>query len=188
MDENKKTVGWVIGGVVLGVVVIYFVVTGGINLSSTPSFEGEETPQGTVVAPGTSAISGSGQVVTPSGAPVRQDVEPGSPEAPQQSAPLSESEIPSQAVKLEMSAAGFSPSQFTVDAGDPVVLSITSADDQTHVFYFDDPELQAVAVGVGPGETRVISFNVPSARGEYGFHCDVPGHAARGEVGVMVVE
>lgn len=188
MEENKKIIGWVIGGIVLGVVVIYFAVTGGIDLSPTPSFEGEETPQGTVVAPGTSAISESGQVVTQSGAPVRQDVEPGSPEAPQQSAPVSEAEIPAQAVKLTMSGAGFTPSTFSVDADDPVVLSVTSGDDQTHVFYFDDPSLQAVAVGVGPGETRVISFNAPSVPGEYGFHCDVPGHAARGEVGVMVVE
>lgn len=188
MDENKKIVGWVIGGIVLGVVVIYFAVTGGIDLSPAPSFEGEETAQGTVVAPGTSAISESGQVVTPQGTPVRQDVEPGSPEAPQQSAPISEAEIPPQAVKLEMSATGIVPAQFSVDAGDPVALSITSADDGTHVFYFDDPELQAVAVGVGPGETRLITFNAPSARGEYGFHCDVPGHAARGEVGVMMVE
>ena len=188
MEENKKVIGWVIGGVVLGVVGIYFAVTGGIDLTSGPSIEGEKTEQGTVVAPGTSAISDEGTVVTREGAPVRQDVTPGSPDAPQQSNPITKAEIPSSAVKLEVSAAGFSPAQFTVDAGSAVTLSLTSTDDQTHVFLFDDPSLSAVAIGVGPGETRAISFNAPTKRGEYKFHDDVPGHAARGEVGVMIVE
>lgn len=187
MEENRKVVWWIVGGAILGAVVIYLAVTGGVSFTPTPSYEGATTDQGTVVAPGTSAISDSGQVVTPEGAPVRQDVEPGSPDAPQQSAPISEAEIPPNAVDLKVSAAGFAPSTFTVKAGTPVVISITSTD-QTHVFKFDDPSLSAVAVGVGPNETRVIPFNAPTVKGEYKFHCDVPGHPARGEVGTMIVQ
>jgi plastocyanin len=114
--------------------------------------------------------------------------EPGSPENPQQSSPIAESEVPATAMKLFMSAAGFEPSGFAVVRGGVIALSVTSRDDQTHVFKFADPALADVAVGVGPGETRLIEFYAPEEAGEYGFYCDVPGHRARGEEGVMVVE
>ncbi|MFH1192832.1 MAG: cupredoxin domain-containing protein [Candidatus Jorgensenbacteria bacterium] len=187
--ENKKTLVWIIGGVVVGAVIVYFAVSGGLSIPGVQGpVSGVQTPEGTVMAPGASPISDAGQVVTPSGKPVQQDVMPGSPDAPQQSGSIAETSVPASAVKLEISSAGFSPSEFTVDAGDPVVLSLTSTDGKTHVFYFNDPELQAVALGVGPNETRLIPFNAPAKAGEYAFHCDVPGHAARGEVGKMVVK
>ena len=85
------------------------------------------------------------------------------------------------------SAEGFKPSTFEVKAGQLVTMSLTSVDKMTHVLLFDDPSLAAVAIGVGPDETRAITFNAPKA-GEYAFHCDVPGHAARGEKGVMIVK
>lgn len=113
--------------------------------------------------------------------------EPGTPENPQQSSPVSESQVPAETIKLSVSAAGFTPSGFIVNAGETVSLSLTS-EDQTHVFYFEDPSLKNVAIGVGPGETRFIEFYAPTEPGEYTFYCDVPGHRARGEEGVMVVE
>ncbi|MBI4034261.1 MAG: cupredoxin domain-containing protein [Candidatus Brennerbacteria bacterium] len=140
-----------------------------------------------VAAPGASPVTEGGQVVTPEGAPVRQDVLPGSPEAPQQSNPVSEESLPEETVKLKISASGIAPASFNVKAGSAVVLSVTSVDDQTHVFKFKDPSLQAVAIGVGPGETRAITFNAPKGAGDYDFFCDVPGHEARGERGVMTV-
>jgi uncharacterized cupredoxin-like copper-binding protein len=182
--EDKKTIIWIVVGVVAGLIVIYFAATSSY-ISNKPS--GVETPQGTVVVPGTNAINDSGEVVTKEGKPVQQDATPGTPEAPQQSAAISVEEIPPSAVKLEVSSAGFKPSQFTVKAGAAVTISLTTTD-QTHLFYFDDPSLQAVAIGIGPGETRAITFNAPAEKGTYGFHCDVPGHTARGEVGQMIVE
>lgn len=149
--------------------------------------EAPEAPTGTPAAPQASPISEEGAVVTPSGEPVKLNVEPGSPEAPQQSAPLEKKDIPSAAVKITMSPSGISPNVFTAKPGQAVTLSVTADESQTHVFKFDDPSLSAVAVGVGPGETRVISFNAPKA-GEYVFYCDVPGHRGRGEVGKMIVK
>ncbi len=150
--------------------------------------QGTVTPQGVVAAPGTSPIATSGEVVTPSGKPVKLNVTPGTPEAPQQSNPIAKpADLPSKTVKLVISSAGFSPKEITVSAGQPVTIGVTSGDSQTHVLKFDDPSLDAVAVGVGPGETRAITFPAPKA-GTYKFHCDVPGHSGRGEVGDMIVK
>lgn len=127
-------------------------------------------------------------VVTPKGEAAKNDAVPMSPDAPQQTPPMPKAELPSSAIKLDVSATGFSPSSFEVKAGAPTTLSVTSADDSTHVFMFDDNALQAVAIGVGPGETRAITFNAPATSGEYTFRCDVPGHSMRGEVGKMIVK
>jgi len=69
-----------------------------------------------------------------------------------------------------------------------VVLSITSGDEWTHVFKFEDESLKDAVVGVAPNETRVITFYAPDEPGEYEFHCDLPGHTARGETGKMIVK
>ncbi len=187
--QNKKTLGWIVGGVAVAVVVVYLAVTGNVKFSNpgTGGYEGKQTDKGLVAAPGSSPVATSGQVVTPEGKPVKLDVSPMSPEAPQQSAPIKETQIPKSALKITVSSQGFNPNTFTVKAGAPVALSITSGDDQTHVFKFEDPSLSAVAVGVGPRETRLIPFNAPG-KGEYIFYCDVPGHKGRGEVGKMVVQ
>lgn len=112
---------------------------------------------------------------------------PGTPENPYQSAPVSGGEVPTDFIKMTVSAEGFAPSRFAVPAGGSVGISLTSGD-HTHIFKFENPSLKNVAVGVGPGETRLIEFYAPTEKGEYVFYCDVPGHRARGEEGVMVVE
>ena len=138
------------------------------------------------VVPDASPVSDEGEVLTSEGAPVDNTALPGSPEAPKQSRALDEKEIPSGAVQLTVTAAGFVPNEFTVKAGQAVTLSLTSGD-KTHVFKFDDAGLQAVAIGVAGNETRAITFNAPTA-GDYSFYCDVPGHRGRGETGVMHVK
>jgi len=149
--------------------------------------QGENTTEVVeAVVPGASPVSEEGEVLTPSGTPVDNTALPGSPEAPKQTNSLSESEIPEEAVKLTMTAEGISPNEFTVKANQAVTLSVTSGD-RTHVFKFDDPTLQAVAIGIAGGETRAITFKAPSA-GDYSFYCDVPGHRSRGETGVMHVK
>lgn len=193
MDENKKLAWWIAGGVVAGAIIIYLAISGGVKLSRGPQTAEEvgplatSTPQGIVAAPGLSAVSEEGEVVTQEGNPVQLDVTPGTPEAPQQSNPIAVQDLPSASVKISVSADGFAPSTFRVRSGVAVTVAIMGADSQTHVFAFKDTSLSAVAVGVGPGETRAITFNAP-ARGEYRFYCNVPGHEARGEVGTMIVE
>lgn len=188
--ESKKNIIIAVVVVVVVIVIGYFVwkAPGGAPGATNVPQGATTTSQGAVVAPGASAISTStGVVVTKTGTAAKNNVTPGSPEAPQQSAPIAPSQVPS-AIKLTVTASGFTPSTITVSAGKAVTLAITSGDTQTHVFMFDDPSLSAVAVGIGPGETRAITFNAPSSAGTYGFHCDVPGHKARGEVGKMVVQ
>lgn len=151
---------------------------------------GTETPNvlkgAKQVVPETSPVSKEGKVLTSKGTPADNTALPGSPEAPKQSRSLSKKEIPSSAVKLTVTAKGFVPNEFTVKAGQVVTLSLTSGD-KTHVFKFDDPKLKAVAIGIAGNETRAITFNAPAA-GDYTFFCDVPGHRARGETGVMHVK
>jgi plastocyanin len=152
--------------------------------------EGEETtgPVGESEVEGGSPVSEEGKVVTEEGEPVDQAAEPGSSSAPRQTAPMSEEDVPDTAVKVKVSASGFEPNEFTVRRGAAVTLSVTATDEQTHIFKFSDPSLKGIAVGVGPGETRAITFNASDERGTYEFFCDVPGHAGRGETGTMIVE
>ena len=196
MENNKKNIiVYTIVAVVVVAVVVYALMSGvGTKSTVEQGAVGEKTDQGTVTekgivaAPGTSPISTStGEVVTPEGKVTKNDTIPGTPEAPQQSNPVSPEALPSAAIKLEVSGSGYSPNQFTVKAGAPVTLSVTATDNQTHIFMFDDPSLSAVAIGVAPKETRAITFNAPTKKGEYSFKCDVPGHAGRGETGKMIV-
>jgi len=182
---NKKNIIILVVVVIVIGGIVWLLSTGAIPSPRTQ--EGTETPQGTVVADGTSPVTEEGQVVTKAGEPVKLDVEPGTPEAPQQSNPVSPEDLPSSAIEFTMTSSGITPSSFEVRSGEAVTISVTAGDEQTHVFKFDDPSLSAVAVGVGPGETRAITFNAP-AKGTYGFRCDVPGHAARGETGTMTVK
>lgn len=142
----------------------------------------------TVVVPGANPITKDNKVVTIEGKPTKNDVVPMSPQAPQQTAPVDKNALSKSVIKLEISSSGWSPNSFSVKAGAPVSLAVSSVDKYTHVFMFDDSSLSAVAIGVGPNETRAITFNAPAKAGEYKFHCDVPGHSGRGEVGTMIVK
>lgn len=110
------------------------------------------------------------------------------PEEPESSLPLEEKGIPEEAVKMGVTAQGFSPSSFEVRKGEKIFLAVTSQDEWTHVLKFKDESLVEVAVGVASGETRAITFYAPSESGEYEFFCDVPGHEDRGEKGKMIVK
>lgn len=117
---------------------------------------------------------------------IRLDAPAGSPDAPQQSTPISESQIPLSAVKLTSEENKILPSSFTVQEGKEVTISFSSKDGKTHLLSFDDESVQGIAIGIGPKETRTISFIAPAA-GSYDFRCDVPGHASMGETGKMYV-
>lgn len=140
------------------------------------------------MATGTSLITKSNIVVTPQGAPVKLNVMPSSQDAPKESAPVASSTIPNSAntVKISVGSGGFSPRDFTVKAGQLVNFVLTSTDDYTHVWLLDDPSLVGTVLGVAGHETRIKSWNAPK-KGSYPFHCDIPGHAGRGETGTMTV-
>lgn len=141
-----------------------------------------------VTVTGANPIAKNGTVVTTEGVPVKNNAIPMSPEAPKQTPPVTKDQLPASVIKLEVSATGWNPKEFSVKAGQAVTVSISSVDDYTHVFMFDDASLSAVAVGVSPHETRAITFNAPSKAGDYTFRCDVPGHSSRGETAKMIVK
>ncbi len=141
-----------------------------------------------IVVEGANPISKDGLVITPQGNEVKNDANPMSQEAPRQTLPLDKAELPASTIKLDVNASGWSPNEFRVKAGAPVTLAVSSIDQYTHIFKFQDPALSAVAIGLNPGETRAMTFNAPKTPGEYPFFCDVPGHAGRGETGKMIVE
>ena len=109
-------------------------------------------------------------------------------EAPVQSVPLTNNEVPETGIKIVITEKGIAPASFEVQKGEEIMLVVASGDQWTHIFKFKDPQLVAVAVGVGPQETRAITFTAPAEKGEYAYYCDVPGHEARGEVGKMIVK
>ncbi len=104
-----------------------------------------------------------------------------------QSSPIAVDEIPSNAIRIVDSGGKFTPAVIAVPAGSPFTLAITSGDDGTHVFKFNNPAFASIGLGVGPRQTRIITLSISEA-GSYGFHCDVPGHAPQGEVGRIVAQ
>ncbi len=184
--NNKSLIFWIIGGAVAGVIVIVLALSNGIiapfgstgstsqNVkSSNPAPVGVSYDQNQTRSTSTNAAA---TVVT------------GRPEAPAASVAIPVSKIPDSAVKISVARYAFNPSTFTVNAGQTVVLSLTSADNFNHSFVFIDPLLYSAHVGVAAGETRVITFIAPAVPGNYKFQCNTFGDAARGETGTMIVK
>lgn len=215
MENGNKLNKWlIIGGIVVLILVIAILVTTKKDAPANENEPGDNTPAGqqqtnepgatstveqeapvipvegaTVEVTGASLIL-EDKVVNNEGIEVKNDVEPMAPEAPQQTAPITDtSKLSEKVIKIEVSAErGFQPASFEVRAGQPVTISVSSVDDYTHVFAFKDASLSAVAVGVANGETRAITFDAPEKTGEYAFYCNVPGHEGRGEAGKMIVK
>ncbi len=103
-------------------------------------------------------------------------------------------------LKVEMSEFVFSPTSFTVPAGEEITIDLrnsgailhdfvimkkgTSAtipfsdDDKANVYW--DAELKA-------GENGSFTFTAPADAGEYQVLCGIPGHAEAGMVGKLTV-
>ncbi len=160
---------------------------------TTPSAEApapvvnEVLKDATIAAPGASAITKDDKVVTLDGKQTVNNVAQTSPLAPSESGPVKKEALAPSVIKLEVSAAGFSPNSFTVKPGQAVSVSITGVD-FAHALVFEDPSLSAIGIGVYAKETRVISFNAPDKAGSYTFFCNVGNHRSRGEVGTMIVK
>lgn len=142
-----------------------------------------------IMVEGADLIAKDGTVINTEGVEVVTDISPSSVNAPRQTDIVSKEAIPESAIKLDLSATGFNPSEFTVKAGAPITLSVSADPNspESHSLRFDSKVLSAVAISIGPGQTRAMTFNAPEA-GSYSFRCDVPGHKGRGEKGVMIVK
>lgn len=147
------------------------------------------TEQAVLVAPESNPISvASGDVLTRTGdKQANNDLLAGDINAPLQSEPVDPTKLPESAIKIVMSPTAVVPAEFKVRPKQAVALSVTS-ESSIEIFKFDDSSLSAVAIGLKPGETRVITFNAPEKPGSYKFYSDFAGHRATGAEGVMIVE
>jgi len=157
--------------------------------TTTAPAKGQVLPAGTRSdAPGAALITQDNKIVNMEGVEVKNNLVPGSPEAPKETGPISKDQVAKSAISMTVASTGFKPAEFRVKANQPVTLVITGGDPKwAHVFAFRDPILSSIAVGIGGLETRAITFKAP-AKGEYEYFCDIPGHPSRGEVGKMIVE
>lgn len=129
------------------------------------------------------------KVVNRHGESVRSDVKAMDSTAPRASGPKEASELSAETIVLQASTSeGWTPSQFTVPAGQALTIAVTGVGSGNYILKFESPLLSAVSLGVGPGETREISFNTPTQVGEYTFYSAMPGHSRMGLVGKMIVE
>ncbi len=109
---------------------------------------------------------------------------PGTSEAPKQEV-IAADKIPGEALKLTVSDAGFSPKEFTIQAGQKVSLAITSLDMNTHVFIFPNAALMGLQTMVLGQETKLLTFTAPDP-GIYEFRDDIPN--LRANTGKMIIK
>ncbi len=159
------------------------------NASGTPAEQIVDMTNAQAAIPGASLITKDNKVVTAEGKVAKNDVIPASADAPK-AVVIAKDQLPKQAINIDIKNGAFSPAAFTVAPNQPVSFAITSADSKVHVVIFSNAVLGAIAMGIGPGETKAITFNAPAEPGEYEFRCDVPGHrgSGAGELGKMIVK
>lgn len=141
-----------------------------------------------VVVPGANPITADNVVITETGQVAQNDAVTMSENAPKQTGFLNKDELPDGMVKLNIGNGKITPNSFTTNIGSPTTFSITGIDEYSHVIAFDDPSLSAIAILVGPGQTKAITFQAPATAGTYTFRCASPGHAEKGETGEMIVK
>ncbi len=86
-------------------------------------------------------------------------------------------------VDIEATEFDFTPARIEVKAGEPFNLNLTNRGNLFHDITIPDLDLGLVA---DPGSSAAGGIDDLKA-GEYRFECSVPGHAAAGMVGVLVV-
>ncbi len=163
-------------------------VTTTVNGVSTTTTETINLTDAKVAIPGSvNQITKDNKVVTPEGKPTVTNGIPNAGDAPKPVL-IAKEQLPSKAIDVVIKDGKFTPNLFAVAAGSPVSFAITSGDNQTHIVIFTDNSIAAIAMGIGPNETKAITFNAPTKPGDYTFRCEVPGHGDKGEVGKMVVK
>lgn len=158
------------------------------DVKVAPVTEAQPLEDVKIVVPGANPITKENKVVTKTGEVTDNTAPIMSENAPRQTGFLNKEELPSGLTSLSISAKGFTPNEFTTKAGAPTTFAITSTDSEVHLIAFNDQALGAIAILVGPGQTKAITFNAPATAGNYSFSCATPGHANRGETGTMIVK
>ncbi|OQX71438.1 hypothetical protein B6D52_01605 [Candidatus Parcubacteria bacterium 4484_255] len=82
---------------------------------------------------------------------------------------------------------GFVPKQFEAQAGKIITIELTNDDNSVHGLRFSEKSLRSLTMGVNPGQTTSITFEVPKKLKSYPFYCTAPGHKRKGETGTMIV-
>jgi uncharacterized cupredoxin-like copper-binding protein len=77
----------------------------------------------------------------------------------------------------------FEPEELTIPADTDVTVHLSNDGASLHSFNVDS---LGIHEEVAPGETTEVVINAPP--GEYEFYCDIPGHAAAGMVGTLIVQ
>lgn len=95
----------------------------------------------------------------------------------------------SGAVTITMEDLRFSPNQLSAKVGVPLTVRIVNAGRERHDLNFPSlhmPGLGGVESILAPGEIRTVTLKFDLA-GEHAFICTLPGHAAAGMTGVVIV-
>lgn len=151
----------------------------------------EETiKEAIIIAPGTNPVSvETGDVLTKGGEKVKNEAGAGTPDAPKASNTIEDiDKLPESTIKLTIFSSKIEPAVFSVSAKQVVSLALTGGDDRIQIFRFEDDSLKGVAVPLGAGETRSVTFNAPEKPGEYVFFSDMSNHKDLGSVGKMIVK
>jgi len=160
---------------------------GGISEIVVVTGENEEK-KAVIIAPGASPISvETGDVLTSEGEVAKNNVKPGSKEAPKSSFVVNPEDLSASTIKINVTWQNITPAEFKVKPGQAVSLAVT-AGERSHTVIFEDPSLSAVVVSLAPKQTKTISFNAPANPGEYLFFSDIQLYREAGSVGKMIVE
>lgn len=107
---------------------------------------------------------------------------------------------PSTEIDVRMTDFAFTPSRFTVTAGEQITLNAMHEGLVEHDFvimklsadvggHFTEEDLENVywLVKIQPGESQTVSFTAPSGPGTYQIVCGMAGHVEAGMVGQLEV-
>ena len=107
---------------------------------------------------------------------------------------------PTTEIDVTMTDFQFTPTSFTVPAGEEITFHSTNNGAVVHSFVimklgqnvgtaYDEEDLPNVywEVEIAPGGTADTTFAAPSEAGEYEVICHIPGHVQAGMVGKLTV-
>jgi heme/copper-type cytochrome/quinol oxidase subunit 2 len=158
---------------------------GSPEASSSTSSEIVDISDAKAQIPGASLITKDNQVVNSNGVVTKTDAMPFTRTAPE-IVSIAPDQLPEEVIRLEIFDNSITPSSFKVRASSSVSLAVTSADNKVHSFLFNNAIVGAIAMGLDGGQTKAVTFTAPKP-GKYYFQCGIPGHASKGEAGVMEV-
>lgn len=142
----------------------------------------------TIIAPGANPISEDNIVLLNDGQVAQNTGTMGGKDAPKPTGFLTPEGLAKEILQLKVSRVGFEPNQFTTVAGAPTTFSLTSTDNLVHTFVFDHRDLSSLAISVGIGQTKALTFQAPATPGIYNFKCISPGHDEKVETGQLIVK